>query len=64
MVKDNIHLLPRVVDMIGEAKIGIYTDLYYLFFTLAAIPGPNINDRVVKLSGNNDRYIMLVGPLF
>ncbi len=60
----NINSLPMVVDMTEEARIGTYTGLYYLFSTLAAILGPNINGWVVKLSGENYRYIMVVGPIF
>ena len=39
----NINSLPMVVDMTDAARLGTYTGLYYLFSTLAAIAGPNIN---------------------
>jgi MFS family permease len=38
-----INSLPMVVDMTDAVRIGTYTGLYYLFSTLAAIAGPNIN---------------------
>ena len=58
----NINSLPMVVDMTVPAKIGTYTGLYYLFSTLAAIIGPNINGWVVQLSGRNYSTIMLLAP--
>jgi MFS family permease len=60
----NVNSLPMVVDMTDDLRIGTYTGLYYLFSTLAAIAGPNINGWIIALSGNNYGLIMLVGPLF
>jgi len=60
----NINSLPMVVDMTDDAHIGTYTGLYYLFSTLAAIVGPNLNGWIVQLSGGNYNIMMLVGPLF
>jgi maltose/moltooligosaccharide transporter len=60
----NINSLPMVVDMTNAARIGTYTGLYYLFSTLAAIAGPNINGWIVQLSGNNYNLMMLVAPMF
>lgn len=60
----NINSLPMVVDMTNAARIGTYTGLYYLFSTLAAIAGPNINGWIVQLSGNNYNLMMLVAPIF
>lgn len=60
----NINSLPMVVDMTSDARIGTYTGLYYLFSTLAAIAGPNINGWIVQLSGNNYNLMMLVAPIF
>ena len=60
----NINSLPMVVDMVEDARIGTYTGLYYLFSTLAAIAGPNINGWIVQLTGNNYNNIMLVAPVF
>ncbi len=60
----NINSLPMVVDMTVPEKIGTYTGLYYLFSTLAAIIGPNINGWVVQLTGNNYNNVMLLAPLF
>ncbi len=60
----NINSLPMVVDLVDNARIGTYTGLYYLFSTLAAIAGPNLNGWVIQLSGNNYNNIMLVAPLF
>ena len=47
----NINSLPMVVDMTDAAHLGTYTGLYYLFSTLAAIAGPNINGWLIQLSG-------------
>jgi MFS family permease len=60
----NINSLPMVVDLVEDARIGTYTGLYYLFSTLAAIAGPNINGWIVQLTGNNYNNIMLVAPIF
>ncbi len=60
----NINSLPMVVDMVEDARIGTYTGLYYLFSTLAAIAGPNINGWIVQLTGNNYNNIMVVAPIF
>jgi len=60
----NINSLPMVVDMVEDLRIGTYTGLYYLFSTLAAIAGPNINGWIVQLTGKNYNNIMLVAPIF
>ncbi|GAP14033.1 Na+/melibiose symporter [Longilinea arvoryzae] len=60
----NVNSLPMVVDMTDNVRIGTYTGLYYLFSTLAAIAGPNINGWIVALTHNNYSSIMIVGPIF
>ncbi len=60
----NINSLPMVVDMTTNARIGTYTGLYYLFSTLAAIAGPNINGWIIQATGNNYNNVMLVAPIF
>ncbi|MGV7975421.1 MAG: MFS transporter [Anaerolineaceae bacterium] len=60
----NINSLPVVVDLTDPIHIGTYTGLYYLFSTLAAIAGPNINGWMVKLTGNNYSSIFIIGPIF
>lgn len=60
----NVNSLPMVVDMTDNARVGTYTGLYYLFSTLAAIAGPNLNGWIIQFGGNNYNLIMLVGPLF
>jgi MFS family permease len=60
----NINSLPMAVDMVEDARIGTFTGLYYLFSTLAAIAGPNINGLIIQLSGNNYNSIMFVAPIF
>jgi len=60
----NINSLPMVVDMTDNSKVGTYTGLYYLFSTLAAIAGPNINGWLVYLTGNNYGLVMVIGPIF
>ena len=59
----NINSLPMVVDMTTAARIGTYTGLYYLFSTLSAIVGPNINGWIIQFSGNNYNLVMMVGPV-
>jgi maltose/moltooligosaccharide transporter len=60
----NINSLPMVVDMVEDVRIGTFTGLYYLFATLAAIAGPNVNGLIIQLSGRNYNTIMLVAPIF
>lgn len=60
----NINSLPMVVDMTEAARIGTYTGLYYLFSTLSAIVGPNLNGWAVQLTGNNYNIIMIIAPVF
>jgi maltose/moltooligosaccharide transporter len=60
----NINSLPMVVDMTDAIRLGTYTGLYYLFSTLAAIVGPNVNGWIIALTGDNFNTIMMVGPLF
>jgi MFS family permease len=60
----NINSLPMVVEMTTAARIGTFTGLYYLFSTLSAIVGPNINGWAIQLSGNNYNVIMLIAPFF
>lgn len=60
----NINSLPMVVDLTTTAKTGTFTGLYYLFSTLAAIIGPNLNGWIIKLAGGNYGAIFVIGPVF
>ncbi len=60
----NVNTLPMVVDLTTSARLGTFTGLYYLFSTLAAILGPNLNGWLIQLSGNNYNVIMLIPPFF
>jgi MFS family permease len=60
----NVNSLPMVVDMTDDLHVGTYTGLYYLFSTLAAIAGPNINGWIISWTGNNYNFVMVVGPVF
>lgn len=60
----NINSLPMVVDMTTATRLGTYTGMYYLFSTLAAIVGPNINGWIIQLSGNNYSMTMVAAPFF
>jgi len=59
----NINSLPMVVDMTDAIRLGTFTGLYYMFSTLAAIAGPNINGLIVQFSGSYSS-IMITGPFF
>ena len=59
----NINSLPMVVDMVEDARVGTYTGLYYLFSTMAAIFGPNVNGWIIQLTGDYNS-IMLLAPVF
>jgi maltose/moltooligosaccharide transporter len=60
----NINSLPMVVDMTDAAHLGTFTGLYYLFSTLAAIAGPNVNGWLIQLTGRNYNATMLLAPFF
>jgi MFS-type transporter involved in bile tolerance (Atg22 family) len=60
----NINSLPMIVDLTTAARIGTFTGLYYLFSTLSAIVGPNINGWAIQLTGNNYNIIMVIAPIF
>src|SRR5215208_1486864 len=60
----NINSLPMVVELTSAARIGTFTGLYYLFSTLSAIVGPNVNGWAIALAGNNYNVIMLIAPFF
>jgi MFS family permease len=60
----NINSLPMIVDLTTAARIGTFTGLYYLFSTLSAIVGPNINGWAIQLTGNNYNVIMVIAPVF
>ncbi|HSA99493.1 MAG TPA: MFS transporter, partial [Anaerolineales bacterium] len=60
----NINSLPMVVELTTAARLGTFTGLYYLFSTLSAIVGPNINGWAIQLTNNNYNIIMLIAPFF
>jgi Na+/melibiose symporter-like transporter len=60
----NINSLPMVVDLTNLSRVGTYTGLYYLFSTLSAIIGPNVNGWIIQLTNNNYNNIMIVAPVF
>ncbi|HNT26075.1 MAG TPA: SLC45 family MFS transporter [Anaerolineales bacterium] len=60
----NINSLPMVVDTTTDDRIGTYTGLYYLFSTLAAIAGPNINGQLIHLMGEDYNMITMAAPIF
>lgn len=60
----NINSLPMVVELTSAARIGTFTGLYYLFSTLSAIVGPNVNGWAIQLTGGNYNVIMLIAPFF
>jgi len=59
----NINSLPMVVELTTAARLGTFTGLYYLFSTLSAIVGPNINGWAIELTDNYS-VIMLIAPFF
>jgi MFS family permease len=60
----NINSLPMVVELTTAARIGTFTGLYYLFSTLSAIIGPNVNGWAIQLTNDNYNIIMLIAPFF
>ena len=60
----NINSLPMIVDLTSAARIGTFTGLYYLFSTLSAIVGPNLNGWAIQVTNNNYNIIMALAPVF
>lgn len=60
----NINSLPMVVELTTAARLGTFTGLYYLFSTLSAIIGPNINGWAIQIFNNNYNVIMFIAPFF
>jgi len=60
----NINSLPMIVDLTSAARIGTFTGLYYLFSTLSAIVGPNLNGWAIQLTDGNYNIIMAIAPIF
>jgi MFS family permease len=60
----NINSLPMIVDLTSAARVGTYTGLYYLFSTLSAIVGPNVNGWAIHLTNNNYNIIMPIASVF
>ncbi len=60
----NINSLPMIVDLTTASRIGTFTGLYYLFSTLSAIVGPNLNGLAIQLTNNNYNVIMAIAPVF
>ena len=60
----NINSLPMIVDLTSAARIGTFTGLYYLFSTLSAIVGPNLNGLAIQLTDGNYNIIMAIAPVF
>lgn len=60
----NINSLPMVVELTTTARLGTFTGLYYLFSTLSAIIGPNINGLAIDAFNDNYNVIMLIAPFF
>ena len=59
----NINSLPLIVDLTSAARIGTFTGLYYLFSTLSAIVGPNLNGWAIQITDNYN-VIMALAPIF
>lgn len=60
----NINSLPMIVDLTSAARIGTFTGLYYLFSTMSAIVGPNVNGWAIQLTNNNYNIIFIIAPVF
>ena len=61
---ESVYESCMVVELTSAARIGTFTGLYYLFSTLSAIIGPNVNGWAIQLTGNNYNVIMLIAPFF
>ncbi len=58
----NINSLPMVYDIGGDARIGVYTGLYYFASSAAAITGPILAGRLIDWS--NHATVWLFGAVF
>ncbi len=58
----NINSLPMVYDIGGDARIGVYTGLYYFASSAAAIAGPILAGRLIDWT--NHATVWLFGAVF
>lgn len=57
----NIHSYPMVVDMTTDAKIGLFTGIYYLFSSLSQMIGPTIIGLFMDLFGGHYMFVSAMG---
>ncbi len=53
----NIHSYPMVVDLTTDAKIGLFTGIYYLFSSLSQMVGPTIIGLTMDLFGSEYMFL-------
>ncbi len=58
----NINSYPFVTDMAAKGQIGIYTGLYYLFSSIAAIVSPPLLGLIIDIAGY--KYMFIYGTIF
>jgi MFS family permease len=58
----NINSYPFVTDMAPKGQIGVYTGLYYLFSSIAAIVSPPLLGLIIDLTGY--KYMFFYGTIF
>lgn len=58
----NINSYPFVTDMAPKGQIGIFTGMYYLFSSIAAIVSPPLLGLIIDLTGY--RYMFFYGTIF
>lgn len=52
----NINSYPFVTDMAPKGQIGVYTGLYYLFSSIAAIVSPPLLGLIIDLTGYKNMF--------
>lgn len=58
----NINSYPFITDMAPKGQIGVYTGLYYLFSSIAAIVSPPLLGLIIDITGY--KYMFFYGTIF
>jgi MFS family permease len=60
----NVNSLPMVYDVGGNARIGVFTGLYYLASNLAAVLGPQTVGVMIDVTSGNYRIMFVFAFIF
>ena len=59
----NINGFPMLINIGGKAKVGVYTGLYYFFYSLAAVAAPTVFGWLISVCGYGSMFFFSCGFL-